>query len=1180
MQAPKGVRIKGVTLKAVPKGTLPPPPEAIQTDITSVVHTMFQGRKKAVTVPSEKSGIRVKKVTAILPQQQQKKPELPEETVPEETVPEETAPEETAPAEESIPEETAPQQPPPQETKGREGVSPELLALQAQVVNKEKTDVYSLKHGTIFTPESSRAFTKYITTTFSEFALPPRLGPINYEACSNMEYKTYKYQEFIREYMRSASPYRGVLVYHGLGSGKTCTSIAAAEALYGASSKKIIVLTPNSLQENFITEITSCGFQHFHYQNHWEPFSLTDSASRLFAKEVVGIPEIYIKYVLRKAPSDRVFWMPDFTKPPNYDSLTESQQTAIRLQIRKIIENRITLLGYTGLTHDRLKQIACDKPNFFDDAIIVIDEVHNLTRLMRGKLDRYLKNVMIQPTATGKKPKKIPFSYEPVDTETWKPKLCGSSQKYDRAFLFYRLLSQAKRSKIIALSGTPIVNFPEEIGILCNILHGYFHTVTDALSSVKNEDIAQLENILKLHPRIEYYSLTKSEGFTEVFFSRLEEGYIKSFIGEELQGVVEAPGATPNTIQEIYMDVLKQASSAGLTFKNKPRFSALPLFPETIEDFTSTFVDTTNFHIKNKLLFQKRISGLVSYYKGAKKELMPEVVRDEVLEVPMSAYALGPYAEARSKEREEKSKSSSGSAWNELGELASESSSTSYRFRSRAACNFVFPKGIPRPFPTKKKDFKDAGKVEETFLGDKDADVTEDDAVSVAIEEEEEVEAEQEAEEEEATAEGPSIATNNSRIPYKERVKMALDALRSVAPRRFKLDPSAPVDQQLKTYSGKFVAIMERMKASPGSNLIYSQFKTLEGIGILSIVLDTNGYAPLRLVGSDEDLAFAPETKESLRTRPEQPRYIIYSGEETKKVRQTLINIFNTKMSALPPKILSVLNDSGLIDPVTRRGNFKGEICKAFMITGAGAEGLSLRNVRTVHIMEPYWNSVRTDQVKGRAVRICSHSDLPYSSNPAENQRTVEIYTYISKIDESMKKARIIDQTLITQDDGITTDQHILGLSKAKDQLSQDFIQAMKASAVDCILNQTENEPIACFMYDGKVSDFLYDPRIKEDQGKTEREMKNIRAQPALPPATTVAQQQPPSEPIAVPAQEPPKYPIVSYHKKYYIAVPKKANDGSEYKGLYDVQDRLLKKELAKYYTGPDGKKKVEFYPE
>jgi hypothetical protein len=42
--------------------------------------------------------------------------------------------------------------------------------------------------------------------------------------------EAFLYQKFVREYIRNASPYRGVLVYHGLGSGKTCSAIAAAEA--------------------------------------------------------------------------------------------------------------------------------------------------------------------------------------------------------------------------------------------------------------------------------------------------------------------------------------------------------------------------------------------------------------------------------------------------------------------------------------------------------------------------------------------------------------------------------------------------------------------------------------------------------------------------------------------------------------------------------------------------------------------------------------------------------------------------------------------------------------------------------------------------------------------------------------------------------------------------------------
>ena len=44
-----------------------------------------------------------------------------------------------------------------------------------------------------------------------------------------------------------------------------------------------------------------------------------------------------------------------------------------------------------------------------------------------------------------------------------------------------------------------------------------------------------------------------------------------------------------------------------------------------------------------------------------------------------------------------------------------------------------------------------------------------------------------------------------------------------------------------------------------------------------------------------------------------------------------------------------------------------GEIIKVFMITSSGSEGINLRNTRYVHIMEPYWHPVRTEQVIGRA---------------------------------------------------------------------------------------------------------------------------------------------------------------------------------------------------------------------
>ena len=41
--------------------------------------------------------------------------------------------------------------------------------------------------------------------------------------------------------------------------------------------------------------------------------------------------------------------------------------------------------------------------------------------------------------------------------------------------------------------------------------------------------------------------------------------------------------------------------------------------------------------------------------------------------------------------------------------------------------------------------------------------------------------------------------------------------------------------------------------------------------------------------------------------------------------------------------------------------------CKTIYDHCIGAEGISLRNTRCVHIMEPYWHPVRIQQVIGRA---------------------------------------------------------------------------------------------------------------------------------------------------------------------------------------------------------------------
>jgi len=171
------------------------------------------------------------------------------------------------------------------------------------------------------------------------------------------------------------------------------------------------------------------------------------------------------------------------------------------------------------------------------------------------------------------------------------------------------------------------------------------------------------------------------------------------------------------------------------------------------------------------------------------------------------------------------------------------------------------------------------------------------------------------------------------------------------------------------------------------------------------------------------------------------------------------------------------------------------------MITQSGAEGISLSNVRQVHIMEPYWNYVRLDQVKGRAIRICSHADLP----PAE--RHVDTYIYISRFSPQQIKDRRIAETILASDGETTTDQAIWELMKAKKKLADSLTEVMKAAAVDCELNSTENGGYACYRFKGATMAALFHPLITVDLREGAAA---VRALPAARSAAAVARAPPP----------------------------------------------------------------------
>ena len=158
--------------------------------------------------------------------------------------------------------------------------------------------------------------------------------------------------------------------------------------------------------------------------------------------------------------------------------------------------------------------------------------------------------------------------------------------------------------------------------------------------------------------------------------------------------------------------------------------------------------------------------------------------------------------------------------------------------------------------------------------------------------------------------------------------------------------------------SPKMLYIIMNILRSPGPVLVYSNYVLMEGLQIFKIYLKYFGFGVFKSKSEGTD----------------DFRYVEYHGMIDQEQRA---------------KNIAAYND---LD------NKHGKIIKIIMISPAGAEGLSLFNTRQVHIMEPYWHEVRIEQMIGRAVRLCSHKNLP------KNERHVDVFRYKSVKNDKNKR--------------------------------------------------------------------------------------------------------------------------------------------------------------------------------
>lgn len=987
------------------------------------------------------------------------------------------------------------------------------------------------------------------------------------------------HQRIVREYLNVYTPYRGLLLYHGLGSGKTCTSIAIAEA--AKTHKRIFIMTPASLKMNFFSELKKCGDSLYKKNQYWE-FISTEGRPEYVSilSQILSIPP---ESIMKNGGA----WLSDIRKTePNYSDLSPENQKSLDEQLNEMIRAKYVDINYNGLTQKKFNELVKkygernSTGNPFDHSVVMVDEAHNL-------VSRIVNNL---------------------------------GKKDSIASKLYEYLQSATDAKIVFMSGTPIINYPHEMGVMFNMLRGYIKTWKFTIPTTGNKLTS--EKILKMFhdagfktfDYIDYsndvLSITRNPfGFVNVESSgaktppspkkgrkvaipksRIKGGNglvsfaqyggdsdtdqeqdqeqesfvkekphtkkthtnkkqkpvssrktakkhnttranmkdtIKDLIEKEdtdgeitiaaapyksTKGAIELPKDIPVDLSDsvkaqielelnqyrnemgedqyhsggasivddnysgVRLDeqgnlsdidfkrrVIEILTDNGIKFLPEVEVTTYKSLPDTKNEFAEIFVNMDTLKVQRPDVLKKRILGLTSYFRSAQESLLPSFVISDVPNainpqyhieyVEMSDHQFIDYAKERATEiaREPKVKKTGADANKEALKV-----SGSYRTFTRAKCNFAFPAEIPRPMPPAFEPGKNIAANEfDNINDDNSLDDNGDDADEIE-------------------------PTKQLSGEYEREIQKALADLKAAGDRF--LTPDG-----LNTCSPKFAKILANLKdpENLGLHLVYSAFRTLEGVGVLKLILEANGFAEFKLKKMDDTWTIVESEDPADKAKP---KFVLYTGTETAEEKEIIRNVYNSNWEFVPATIVEKLRE-------TNANNYYGEIIKIIMITSSGAEGINLENTRFVHIVEPYWHMVRVDQVVGRARRICSHKNLP------EKLRTIKVFLYMSKFSDKQKfsgenvgimnrdTSRLVKvaKGAKTGETSITTDESLFEIAVIKDRLTKQLLKSVKESSVDCEVYDNKKEGLVCYTYGRATSnEFGAFPTYGEDRNVRE----------------------------------------------------------------------------------------------
>lgn len=289
-------------------------------------------------------------------------------------------------------------------------------------------------------------------------------------------------QKLLRNYISPYTPYNGVLVYHGVGVGKTCTAISIAEGLkevINGNKKKIYVLVAPSIEDNFINEILNkklieksielamckCTGTSYFKDGKIEKIAKKKDSKKM-AKLVRNLIREYYEFCGYDTFSNDVNKMINIIKEKNKNVKDSSD-------MNKIIRNGIK--------------------DHFSNCMIIIDEAHNISnrkveKKKGGGVDDIEYSLDVEEKLEIAESKNIDNNIKNDNSK-------GKDKKFDGkifTLVINNILKNADNLKLVLLTATPMYNEAYEIVDLLNLL-----LLNDKRTLIKQSDIFDKDRNLK-----------------------------------------------------------------------------------------------------------------------------------------------------------------------------------------------------------------------------------------------------------------------------------------------------------------------------------------------------------------------------------------------------------------------------------------------------------------------------------------------------------------------------------------------------------------------------------------------------------------------------------------------------------------------------------------------------------